>query len=146
MPSFKVDNYAVVMWSSKSIASAGAVVGIQLFEKRADSSGFNWRGYAYFFGDGVPVPPPAFESEFDLIALHYNLSLFAPMLQLLRSRSKTVPLPDASIPRPQSPQQPALANPCCTACPSHPPDSVAKMESAFGPQKNLSDSLLRNSL
>ncbi len=33
------------------------------------------------------MPPPAFESEFDLIALHYNLSLFAPMLQLLREES-----------------------------------------------------------
>src|SRR5258705_12965057 len=53
-----------------------------------------------------------------------------------QSRSQTAPLPDASIPRLRSPQPPARANPCCTACPSHPPDSAAKMESAFAPQEN----------
>src|SRR5450756_31333 len=63
------------------------------------------------------------------------------MLRLPLSRSKTAPLPDASIPRLRSPQPLAHADPCCTACPSHPPESVTKMESAFGLQENPSDSL-----
>src|ERR1019366_8670059 len=58
-----------------------------------------------------------------------------------QSRSQTAPPPDASIPRLRSQQPPAHANPCCTACPSHPPDSVAKMESAFRLQENPPDSL-----
>src|ERR1700681_2805192 len=58
------------------------------------------------------------------------------MLQLSRSRSKIAPPLGVSIPRLRSLQPPAHANPCCTACPSHPPESVAKMESAFTPQEN----------
>lgn len=45
-----------------------------------------------------------------------------------QSRSQTAPRPDASFPRPRSPQQPAHANPCCKACPFHPPDSAAITE------------------
>src|SRR3984957_1811374 len=58
------------------------------------------------------------------------------MLPLSQSRSQTAPPPDASIPRLQLPQPPAHANPCCTACPSNPPDSVVKIESAFRLQEN----------
>src|SRR5258707_9455118 len=53
-----------------------------------------------------------------------------------QSRSQTAPPPDASTPRLRSPKLPARVNPCCTACPSHPPDSVAKMESAFASLEN----------
>src|SRR5258708_1084789 len=53
-----------------------------------------------------------------------------------QSRSQTPPPPDASIPRLRSPKLPARANPCCTACPFHPPDSVKRMESAFAPLEN----------
>src|SRR5258705_12732888 len=53
-----------------------------------------------------------------------------------QSRSQAAPPPDASTPRLRSPKLPARVNPCCTACPSHPPDSVAKMESAFASLEN----------
>jgi hypothetical protein len=66
----------------------------------------------------------------------FIVSAAAPIPRLSQSRSQTAPRPDASIPRPRSPQQPAHANPCCKAFPSHPPDSVAKMESAFRLQEN----------
>src|SRR2546425_3143364 len=58
------------------------------------------------------------------------------MFRLSQSRSKTGPPPDESMPRLRSPQPPAHADPCCTACPSHPPDSVAEMESAFASLEN----------
>src|ERR1700682_1404748 len=58
------------------------------------------------------------------------------MSRLAQSRSQTAPLPDVSTPRLRSPQPRAHANPCCTACPSHPPDSAAMMESAFPAQEN----------
>jgi hypothetical protein len=49
--------------------------------------------------------------------------------------------PDASIPRLRSPQPPAHANPCCTACPSHPPDSVARWNQLSASKRIPSDSL-----
>ena len=48
-----------------------------------------------------------------------------------QSRSQTAPPLDAPISCLQPPKRPARANPCCTACPSYPPDLVAKMESAL---------------
>ena len=42
------------------------------------------RGYAYFFHDGTPLAPAIVDDANGQIYVHYNLSQFAAILQLLR--------------------------------------------------------------
>jgi hypothetical protein len=74
-----IDRYEVSMWSSRPMTPGAPVVGIWLYGP-ADAL-----GYAYFFLDSTQLQPPLINQGF--IALHYNLALFGPILQILREES-----------------------------------------------------------
>ena len=74
-----IDRYEVLMWSSRPMTAGAPVVGIWLYGP-AEAL-----GYAYFFLDGTQLQPPVIDQGF--IALHYNLALFGPILQILREES-----------------------------------------------------------
>jgi len=46
--------------------------------------GSTFRGYAYFFPDGTALSPPAIDDVNGAIYVHYNLSQFVGVLQMLR--------------------------------------------------------------
>lgn len=78
---YTIDTYSVRLWSSRpttNLSPGVAVAGIYLYEQG------NYRGYAYFYPDGTPLAPPVINSANGFIALHFNLSQLAAVLQLLR--------------------------------------------------------------
>jgi hypothetical protein len=78
---YTIDTYAVRLWSSRPTTNLNpgvAVAGIYLFEQG------NNRGYAYFYPDGTPLSPPVINSTNNFIALSFNLSQFAAVIDLLR--------------------------------------------------------------
>lgn len=82
MAQFKVDGYALRLWSSRATThlNAGvAVAGIYLYE------GDTYRGYVYFFPDGTQLAPPVFDDEKGRVFLHLNLSQFQAAMNILRN-------------------------------------------------------------
>lgn len=78
---YPIDSYSVRLWSSRpttNLSPGTAVAGIYLYEQG------NYRGYAYFYPDGTPLDPPVIDSVNRFIAVHFNLSQFAAVLQQLR--------------------------------------------------------------
>ncbi|MEV6305324.1 hypothetical protein AB0M02_38330 [Actinoplanes sp. NPDC051861] len=76
---YTIDTYSVRLWSSRRTTELNpgvAVAGIYLYEQGS------YRGYAYFYPDGTPLSPPVINPGF--VALHYNLSQFAAVSQMLR--------------------------------------------------------------
>lgn len=85
MPMYPIDHYQVRLWSSRptTVLNPGiAVAGIFLFEGGIDDPQF--RGYAYFYPDGTALAPAVIDDVNGVIAVHYNLSQFTAVLQLLR--------------------------------------------------------------
>jgi hypothetical protein len=81
MATYTIDTYEVRVPSSRPTTELNplkAVAGIHLYE-----SG-QYRGYAYFFHDGTPLAPAIIDDANGQIYVHYNLSQFAAILQLLR--------------------------------------------------------------
>ena len=81
MASFKIDGYALRLWSSRSTTNMSpgtAVAGIYLYE------GNKYRGYAYFFPDGTTLAPPVEDSANGRVFLHFNLSQFHATMEMLR--------------------------------------------------------------
>ena len=76
MTTHLIERYEVSMWSSRPTTPGAPVVGIWLYGP------VEAIGYAYFFLDGTQLEPPVIDQGF--IALHYNLALFGPILQILR--------------------------------------------------------------
>ncbi len=82
MASFKIDGYALRLWSSRSttnLSPGTAVAGIYLYE------GNNYRGYVYFFPDGTPLSPPVEDANNGRVFLHFNLSQFHATMEMLRT-------------------------------------------------------------
>jgi hypothetical protein len=78
---YEIDQYWVRMWSSRPTTNLNpgiAVAGIFLLQ------GGIFRGYAYFYPDGTGLAPPAIDSVEGVIAVHYNLSQLAAVLQMVR--------------------------------------------------------------
>jgi hypothetical protein len=81
MATYEIDTYHVRLWSSRPTTELNpgiAVAGIYLYE------GGTFRGYAYFFPDGTPLAPPVIDAANGAIYVHFNLSQFAGVVQLLR--------------------------------------------------------------
>ena len=84
MAQYKVDEYAIRMWSTRpttNLSPGVAVAGIYLYE------GKNYRGYVYFFPDGTNLAPPVFDPGNGRVFLHFNLSQFHPTMEMLRNES-----------------------------------------------------------
>jgi hypothetical protein len=79
MPAYEIDQYWVRIWSSKQTTDLNPdIPGAGIF---LHQGGFP-RGYAYFFPDGTPLTPAS--SDEDGIAVYYNLSQLAAVLQMIR--------------------------------------------------------------
>jgi hypothetical protein len=81
MATYNIDTYYVRLWSSRPTTELNpgiAVAGIFLYE------GNQFRGYAYFYPDGTPLAPAVVDAANGQIYVHYNLSQFAAILQMLR--------------------------------------------------------------
>jgi len=84
MAQYKIDGYALRLWSSRSttnLSPGTAVAGIYLYE------GKKYRGYVYFFPDGTNLAPPVFDATNGRVFLHFNLSQFHATMELLRNES-----------------------------------------------------------
>ena len=84
MVEYKIDNFALRQWSSRSTAmgSAGvAVAGIYLFE------GNQYRGYVYFYPDGTDLRAPVHRAEQKQIQLCFNLCQLDSTLRMLTDHS-----------------------------------------------------------
>lgn len=82
MPEFTVDGYALRLWSSRPTTNLNpgvAVAGIYLYE------GNTYRGYAYFFPDGTPLAPPVLDSASGRIFLHFSMSQFHAVMDMVRN-------------------------------------------------------------
>lgn len=82
MATFKIDKYSVRIWSSRksnNLSPGTALAGIYLYE------GSKYRGYAYFFADDTPLAPPVYHSSTGQVFVHYNLSQFDAVLDLVRN-------------------------------------------------------------
>jgi hypothetical protein len=82
MPEYAVDGYALRMWSSRpttNLSPGVAVTGIYLYE------GNTYRGYVYFFPDGTPLAPPVLDAAAGRVFLHYNLSEFHAVMDVVRN-------------------------------------------------------------
>jgi hypothetical protein len=82
MAQYMVDGYAVRLWSTRpttNLSPGTAVAGIYLYE------GKTYRGYVYFFPDGTPLAPPVLDSNKGRIFLHFNLSQFHAVMEMLRN-------------------------------------------------------------
>jgi hypothetical protein len=78
---YNIDTYEVRMWSSRSTTNLNpgiAVAGIYLYQ------GGVYRGYAYFYPDGTPLSPPVIDAGNGRVFVHFNLSQFEGVLQILR--------------------------------------------------------------
>ncbi|MGD9703191.1 MAG: hypothetical protein AB7Q42_10645 [Acidimicrobiia bacterium] len=81
MASYVIDTYSVRIWSSRPTTNLNpgvAVAGIYLYQ------GGTYRGYAYFFPDGTPLAPPVINAGTGQVFVHYNLSQFDSIVQMLR--------------------------------------------------------------
>jgi hypothetical protein len=75
---YEIDNYAIKVWSSRSVPpAAGAAAGIFLYANGVE------RGYAYFYPDGQPLDPPVVDEVNGFVAANYSLSQFAAVHQLM---------------------------------------------------------------
>ncbi|RSC93157.1 hypothetical protein [Tenacibaculum singaporense] len=84
MPSFKIDKYSVRIWSSRKTNNLNpgvALAGIYLYQ------GTKYRGYAYFFAEDTPLAQPVYNSSTGQVFVHYNLSQFDAVLDILRNES-----------------------------------------------------------
>ncbi|MBC8224590.1 hypothetical protein H8E65_08380 [Candidatus Bathyarchaeota archaeon] len=84
MPSYNVDGYSLRIWSSRAttnLSPGTAVAGIYLYE------GTKYRGYAYFFPDGTPLAPAVLDSVNGRVYVHFNLSQFHAVMEMLRTES-----------------------------------------------------------
>ena len=82
MPEFTIDGYALRMWSTRpttNLSPGTAVTGIYLYE------GGTYRGYVYFFPDGTPLAAPVLDSATGRIFLHFNLSQFHVVMEMVRT-------------------------------------------------------------
>lgn len=82
MPSYNIDSYSVRIWSSRrtdNLSPGTALAGIYLYQ------GNTYRGYAYFFADDTPLNPPVYDASGGRVFVHYNLSQFHAILELLRN-------------------------------------------------------------
>lgn len=84
MATYNITSYAIRRWSSRpttNLSPGVAVAGIYLYEGRT------YRGYAYFFPDGTPLAAPVITD--DQIFVHYSLSEFDAIAQMLREEKPT---------------------------------------------------------
>lgn len=84
MPQYKIDGYAIRMWSSRpttNLSPGTAVAGIYLYEAKT------YRGYVYFFPDGTPLSPAVHHSATGRVFLHFNLSQFHATMEMLRKEA-----------------------------------------------------------
>jgi hypothetical protein len=84
MATYTIDTYEVRLPSSRPTTGLNpliAAAGIYLYE------GGQYRGYAYFFPDGTPLAPAVIDDVNGQIYVHYNLSQFPAVLQLLREET-----------------------------------------------------------
>jgi hypothetical protein len=82
MAEYKIDGYALRIWSTRpttNLSPGVAVAGIYLY------GGNTYRGYAYFFPDGTALAPPVFDATNGRVFLHYNLSQFHAVMEMLRT-------------------------------------------------------------
>jgi hypothetical protein len=85
MATYTIDTYHVRLWSSRPTTDLNpgiAVAGIFLYEGGIEDG--QYRGYAYFYPDGTPLAPAVVDDVNGQIYVHYNLSQFPAVLQLLR--------------------------------------------------------------
>jgi hypothetical protein len=78
---YLIDTYQISMWSSRpttNLSPGTAVAAIWLYQANT------FRGYAYFFPDGTPLAPPVIDPANGRVLVHYNLSQFVGILQMLR--------------------------------------------------------------
>jgi hypothetical protein len=81
MPVYEIDHYSVRIRSSKNTTDLNPEIpgaGIFLYE------GGLPRGYAYFFPDGTALTPASSDEDDGSIAVYYNLSQLAAVLQMIR--------------------------------------------------------------
>ena len=77
---YKIDEYAIRVWSSRSTTSLGrAVAGIYLYE------GGKYRGHVYFFPDGTTLDPSVHHTATGLILHNFNLCQFHAVMEMLRN-------------------------------------------------------------
>ncbi len=82
MAQYKIDGYAIRLWSSRSttnLSPGTAVAGIYLYEEK------EYRGYVYFFPDGTPLAPSVHDPANSRIFLHFNLCQFHSVMEMLRT-------------------------------------------------------------
>lgn len=87
MASFRIDGYALRLWSSRSTTNLNpgtAVAGIYFYE------GNKYRGYVYFFPDGTQLAPPVEDSTNGRVFLHFNLSQFHATMEMLRTEDPII--------------------------------------------------------
>jgi hypothetical protein len=81
MATYNIDSYSVRLSSSRPTTELNpgiAVAGIYLYE------GGTYRGYAYFYPDGTPLAPAVIDAVNGAVYVHFNLSQFSSVLQMLR--------------------------------------------------------------
>lgn len=84
MAEYKIDGYALRLWSTRPTTNLNpgvAVAGIYLYEDNA------YRGYVYFFPDGTPLSPAVHDPTNGRAFLHFNLSQFHGVMEMLRTES-----------------------------------------------------------
>lgn len=83
MAQYKIDSYAIRLWSSRpttNLSPGTAVAGIYLYGAKR-----TYRGYVYFFPDGTPLAPPVHDSTNGRIFVHFNLSQFHAVMEMMRT-------------------------------------------------------------
>jgi hypothetical protein len=82
MPTYKIDAYALRLWSSRpttNLSPGTAVTGMYLY------GGTKYRGYVYFFPDGTPLSPAVHDSTNGRVFIHFNLYQFHAVMEMLRT-------------------------------------------------------------
>jgi hypothetical protein len=78
---YNIDTYSVRLWSSRPATNLNpgvAAAGIYLYQ------GGVYRGYAYFYPDGTPLPQPVINGASGQVFVSFNLSQLGPVLAMLR--------------------------------------------------------------
>ena len=81
MSSYKVDEYRLTFWSSRSTGDVNAKITVAAISLYVEGV---FKGRAFFYPDGATLDPPD-EGANGLITLYYNLSQYHAIMDTLRN-------------------------------------------------------------